>query len=99
MPTFQTHPRFDRDWKNLAAQQRERFRRVIGEEFQPDLVSGHFRPGLRVKGVLDAPTGVFEMTWAPDGRAAFEYGKEQRAGETHIIWRRIGSHDVFRRPL
>lgn len=97
MPTFQTDPRFDRDWKSLTPEQRQRFRRVIREEFRPDLASGRFRPGLRVKGIQDSPSGVFEMTWAPDGRATFEYGSEKRPGEPHVIWRRIGSHDVFRR--
>jgi hypothetical protein len=38
------------------------------------------------------------MTWAADGRATFEYGQEVRPGEAHIIWRRIGTHDIFRRP-
>jgi hypothetical protein len=38
------------------------------------------------------------MTWAADGRATFEYGQEIRPGEPHIIWRRIGTHDVFRQP-
>ena len=71
---------------------------MIKEEFRPDLVTGRFRPGLRVKGVRDAPSGVFEMTWAPDGRATFEYGPEQHPGEPHVIWRRIGTHDVFRQP-
>jgi hypothetical protein len=37
------------------------------------------------------------MTWAADGRATFEYGEEIR-GEPHNSWRRIGIHDVFRRP-
>jgi hypothetical protein len=39
------------------------------------------------------------MTWAPDGRATFEYGDEIQPGEAHIIWRRIGTHSVFRQPL
>lgn len=30
-------------------------------------------------------------------RATFEYGDEI-LGEPHIVWRRIGTHDVFRRP-
>ena len=42
--------------------------------------------------------GVWEMTWAPDGRATFEYGTERRPGEPHGIWRRVGAHDIFRQP-
>ncbi len=58
---------------------------------------GQPRPSLRVKRVVTHP-GVWEMTWAPDGRATFEYGPETVAGEPHVIWRRIGTHDIFRRP-
>ncbi len=39
------------------------------------------------------------MTWAPDGRATFEYGDEVQSGEPHVTWRRIGTHSVFRRAL
>jgi hypothetical protein len=56
-----------------------------------------FRPCLRIKGVQGHPN-IFEMTWADDGRATVEYGAEQIPGETHIIWRRIGSHDIFKNP-
>jgi hypothetical protein len=42
--------------------------------------------------------GVWEMTWAPDGRATFHYGDEIRPGDPHIIWRRIGTHAIFRAP-
>jgi hypothetical protein len=52
---------------------------------------------LRVKGVRSA-RGVFEMTWAPDGRATFAFGPERIPGETHIIWRRIGGHEIFKNP-
>lgn len=98
MPTFQTSRRFASDWQHLSGEQRELFRRVVLEEFVPDLTSGQFRPGLRVKGVRGARAAVYEMTWAPNGRATFEYGAEQRRGEPHIIWRRVGTHDIFRRP-
>lgn len=97
MATFQTTSRFDRDWKQLTVDSRARFRRVVTEEFVPDLAKGAFRAGLRVKGV-QAAVGVFEMTWAPDGRATFSYGRPQRPGEPHVIWRRIGTHEVFRDP-
>jgi hypothetical protein len=38
------------------------------------------------------------MTRAPDGRATFQYGPEIAPGEPHVIWRRIGTHAIFREP-
>jgi hypothetical protein len=99
MPTFETLPRFKRDWKNLTEQQQAAFRKVIMDGFVPDLAAADrpFRPGLRVIGVTAHP-GVFEMTWDNDGRATFSYGPEQITGQAHIIWRRIGSHAIFAPP-
>lgn len=93
MPTYETEPSFRRDFDRLTAQQQALFRVALAK-FIDGLRSGHFRPSLRVKGVAGRP-GVFEMTWAPDGRALFQYGDPVRAGEPHIIWLRIGSHDIL----
>lgn len=38
------------------------------------------------------------MTWAYDGRATFQYGEEVQSEQPHIIWRRVGTHAIFRRP-
>lgn len=98
MPTYETLPRFERDWKSLEVDQQKRFRDKVKNEFVPDLESGNgFRRGLRVKGVQGAE-GVFEMTWAPDGRATWQYGLEITKGQPHIIWRRIGTHGIFNPP-
>lgn len=35
---------------------------------------------------------------APDGRATFHYGDEVKAGEPHIVWRRIGDHSILNEP-
>ena len=35
MPTFETLPRFERDWKSLSAQQKAAFRKIITEAFVP----------------------------------------------------------------
>jgi hypothetical protein len=35
------------------------------------------------------------MTWADDGRAAFEFGKSIHEGEPHIFRRRVGTDDVI----
>jgi len=42
--------------------------------------------------------GIYEMTWANDGRATFQFGREVKPGEVHIIWRRVGTHDIFDAP-
>jgi len=96
VPTFSQTDRFQRDFARLTAAQKAAFR-AAAAKFVADLPSGRFGPGLRVRGVQGA-AGVFEMTWADDGRATFEYGSPVREAETHIIWRRIGTHEIFRRP-
>jgi hypothetical protein len=97
MPAFQVTRRFERDWKQLTSESRARFQPVIAGPFVPDLARGVFRAGLRVNGVQAGP-GVSAMTGAPDGRATFSYRPGQQAGEPHVIWRRIGTHEIFREP-
>jgi hypothetical protein len=95
VPSYERTRRFERDWKALTEADRKRSRTAF-QRFDADLASGSFRSGLRVKRV-GGTDAIFEMSWAPDGRATFEYGTGQGEG-AHVIWRRIGRHDVFRRP-
>ncbi|WP_406377113.1 hypothetical protein [Streptomyces sp. NBC_00197] len=100
MPTFETAAHFKRDFKKLSPEERKRFADAIQDKFVPDVAKGQFRPGLRVKPVqgVSVPHGqspVMEMTWAPDGRATWQYGAQVRAGEPHVIWRRVGGHEIF----
>lgn len=96
MPTYMVAASARRDFEHLTPEQQRRFHAAL-REFIECLRMGRFNPGLRVKRV-QGTLGVWEMTWAPDGRATFEYGSGIRLGEPHIIWRRIGSHDIFRQP-
>lgn len=96
MPTYQARPRFLRDFKSLTREQATAWEEAL-DLFIACLRRGSFDPKLRVKRVQGYP-GVWEMSWAPDGRATFEYGSELRIGEQHIIWRRIGTHGIFRQP-
>ena len=94
MPTFERLRRFDRDFASLSDAQREAFRSAA-QKFVADLARGQgFRKGLRVKGIRGA-TGMFELTWADDGRATFSYGESRREGEAHIVWHRVGTHDIL----
>lgn len=79
---------FDRDLRRLTRQQRDRFF-VAVIAFIEDLLAieevrtDRFRPGLRVKGVQGVP-GMFEMTWAPDGRATFFRGANSSGQENSM---------------
>jgi hypothetical protein len=96
VPTFAWPARFGADFDALSDYQQAAFLAAV-DLFVEDLRAGTFRPSLRVKGVKGA-TGVFEMTWAADGRATFEYGRSIAPGEARIVWRRVGIHEVFRTP-
>lgn len=81
MPTFERLARFDKDYATLSSDQKTAFKIAV-------------RKGLRVKGVQGSPK-VFEMTWGDDGRATFSLGESIRKGEAHVVWHRVGSHDVL----
>ena len=96
-PTYDVADRFGDDYEKLSVEQRARFGKAY-KQLVEDLRARHSpRPGLRVKRVQGTDR-IFELTWAPDGRATWEYGEEQVEGEPHVVWRRIGTHDIFRNP-
>jgi hypothetical protein len=98
MPTNELLLSFRQDYARLSEAQKRAFRLAV-KKFFIDLRSGRtFRGSLRVKPMQNAP-GIYEMTWdGHDGRATFAYGNEHIPGEAHIIWRRIGGHEIFDRP-
>ncbi|GAA2358952.1 hypothetical protein [Streptomyces cuspidosporus] len=96
MPTYEATPRFTADHHRLTPEQRHRFRQAV-TAFVDDLRTGTFRTGLRIKGVRSSP-GVYELTWAPDGRATWSYGQERIPGSRHVVWRRIGTHAILTSP-
>jgi hypothetical protein len=94
VPTYARTARCIRDYADLDAEERKRFKDAL-KDFIEDFENGRqFRPGLRVKGV-QGTDGVFEMTCEyHNGRATFEFGDTSK-GEPNVIWRRIGGHEIF----
>ena len=98
MPTYEPLQRFFRDYDDLTEAQKKAFRKAV-ELFKEGLETGGFHPSLRIHRIDSVP-GVFSLTWGTDGdgRATFQYGKSKSPGQAHIIWRRIGTHGIYRRP-
>jgi hypothetical protein len=69
VPTHAERQRFLREYEQLTREQRAAFRRAVGL-FVLGLATQEFDPSLRVKRVR-GQRGVWELTWAADGRATF----------------------------
>jgi hypothetical protein len=98
VPTFERLPRFDREFRRLPRELQRAFLTML-----PVFIAAlrekppSFPPALRIKRVQGG-VGIWEITFAPDGRATFEYGEELVEGEAHVIWRRVGGHGVLGEP-
>jgi len=72
MPTYEPSRRFFREFDGLTAAQQARFLRVVAQLVTALRTSPpDFPAGLWVKRVQGS-SNVWELTWAPDGRATFE---------------------------
>lgn len=97
MPTFERLAAFLRDFNGLTPAQKEAFLRAV-VMFVADLREGKgFRKCLRVM-KMEGADAIWELTWAPDGRATFEYGDSVKEGHPHVRWRRVGTHEIFKHP-
>jgi len=97
-PTYSVGARAAREYARLSREDRVRFtaaRQAFVEALRSNPAA--LPPPLRTKRVQGHP-GIWELSWASDGRASFDYGPEQLEGEPHVRWRRIGTHSIFSDP-
>lgn len=94
MPTHEETERFHSELKRLRADKRALFDQARKEWVAA--LKAHRTPPARlgIRRFLSIE-GMYEFHFAPDGRALFRYGPEQKPGEVHIIWERIGEHDIY----
>jgi len=98
VPTYERRLRFDRDYARLTDDEKAAFKLAV-RRLIADLGagSGRFHPSLRVHRI-DSRRGVWAISFGGDLRATFSYGTAQRTGDAHVIWRRVGSHSIYREP-
>ncbi|WP_427893913.1 hypothetical protein ACQHIV_12660 [Kribbella sp. GL6] len=100
---YRTASTFDRDLAGLPGDHRQMFLKILGEHFLPAIAAGSFTgtpPWPKRLRVHQLAGGIYSITWSftgPDGRATFHLERTDD-GETILVWRRIGTHDVYDRP-
>jgi hypothetical protein len=105
LPTFSVEDRFRNEYRQLKRWEQDRFTSAWHEfpdallQWEIDGAPGlpRFPAALRVKDVNGFP-GIWELTWATDGRCTWEYGNKVLPDKVHVVWRRIGGHDIFNDP-
>ena len=98
-------PSFLSGWQALPAGERALVKRWLTDDFLPAVAAYEAEPTsfvwpacLRFER-LRSTDGVCAVAWSfagPDGRATFQFATID--GEPHLVWRRIGHHEVHRRP-
>ena len=99
MPTHAQKPAFIRGYKRLSLEQKADFEAALRLFVAAllEMEAGRattFPDKLRIKKVKGVE-GCWEMTWAPNRRATFSWGDEQKTGKRHVVWAEIGSHNIL----
>lgn len=98
-------PTFLADWQRLSDSERAAVRRWLADVFLPAVAAheadptGFVWPRVLRFERLQSSGGICAVTWSfagPDGRAIFQFSSLN--GEPCLVWRRIGRHDIYRRP-
>src|SRR5438552_1590209 len=103
MPTFEARERFKHEYARLRPDRQELFRHTLREfisvlrqlERERSTDIPQFPQHLGVTPMVNQRS-IMEFAWAGDGRCTWEYGTPQIPGKYHVIWRRIGTHAIYR---
>jgi len=107
MPTYGRRSRFESEYLRLKEPERKLFL-AARNEFIKALLRWEaqgcrpspptFPDALQVQDVK-GHTGIWELTWEKkNGHCTWEFGNQVLPGKAHIVWRRIGGHEIFREP-
>ncbi len=98
MPTYERLARFKREYRKLTSEQKGRFRIAVAKLVATLSATPPALPGEPLVKAISGNPGVFELRFAPDGRATFTLEAPQRGDLPHVVWRRIGGHGILADP-
>ena len=98
MPTFDRLALFKREYRKLTPEQKARFRVAVAKLVAALQQTPPSLPGDPLVHPLAGHRGVYELRFRAR-RAGDVHVRRAGARRTpHVIWRRIGGHDVLERP-
>lgn len=98
MPAFDRLALFKRECRRLTPEQKARFKIAVAKLVAALKQTPPGLPGDPLARPLAGHHGLYELRFAPNGRATFMFGAPVRGDQPHVIWRRIGGHEVMDRP-
>ncbi|MGH2387018.1 MAG: hypothetical protein ACRDIE_02350 [Chloroflexota bacterium] len=97
MTSYRRRNRFAAEFERLSSEEQKAFRDAVAR-FVTALREGRTPDnGLGIRQMTNNP-GVYEFHFSQRGRATFHYGTEERGKDAEVVWRRIGGHEIYRRP-
>ncbi len=95
MPTHDETVRFWRDWGKLTANQQAAFLRA---KISAGIAVSPFSSLTPSEGLPGARRCVRDDLYSRREGVVVDADEERVPGEPHIVWLRIGTHDIFREP-
>lgn len=96
MPYYDSLPLFDKEFSKLAPEQRRAFMAAV-RKIIDSLTAGQGFPSPPLVQKMSA-YNLYEVRWAADGRATFEYAYDAALQAHKVLWRRIGDHKILTQP-
>jgi hypothetical protein len=96
-PTYELPAGFAREYARLSREQRRDFRKAVSKLINALKADRAPPRPLRIKRVQGTKE-IWELSYSGDGRATFRYGPEVKPGKAHVIWLRVGGHEILSRP-
>lgn len=94
MPKYTFREGFMREWRKLKPSEQRLFE-TAWRAIVTNLKAGKGLPAPPLVEKMSS-LDIYEVRWAPNGRATFHIDRQD--GEDVIIWRRIGDHEIYKRP-
>ncbi|MBA3826288.1 MAG: hypothetical protein H0X24_20605 [Ktedonobacterales bacterium] len=96
MPKYDTLPGFMREFNKLSHEQQQLFLEAVRAIIVSLRLTQKLPGSPLIKKMTDYE--IYEVRWAPNGRATFHLEPDPSGNEMIVVWRHIGGHEIYKHP-